>query len=285
MGLPLGKVKAHLDKVLIYEKGQFFLPHQDSEKKANMLASLVVLLPSPHKGGALVVSHHGETKKYSAHQCSANKAHAFSFYSDCHHEIKKVTEGYRVALTYHITVEPSHKKNLSAEGDEWGDIKPLKAVVESYFRGPPIKTYRKKAGGEQKKFVYLLDHQYTPKGLSPSTLKSKDRIVFHAFKKVAEELNCDIALALADLHECWSCEPEDDFYGSYYEDDWDIDTRDGSSQIFTKESQGYELDEMVDSSIELNHWKSCVGKGLRYGVFSVDESELSFTKATSQFVP
>ena len=50
--MPEGKIQVKLDKLLIYEKGQFFTVHQDSEKEDNMLASLVVVLPSAHKGGA-----------------------------------------------------------------------------------------------------------------------------------------------------------------------------------------------------------------------------------------
>lgn len=62
LGLPDGKLKADLYKMLVYEKGQFFVPHQDSEKTDNMVATLVVVLPSAHQGGRLVVSHHGEKK-------------------------------------------------------------------------------------------------------------------------------------------------------------------------------------------------------------------------------
>lgn len=56
LGLPVGaKLRAELHNLLLYGPGQFFAPHQDSEKADGMIGSLVVLLPSDSKGGALVV--------------------------------------------------------------------------------------------------------------------------------------------------------------------------------------------------------------------------------------
>jgi len=63
LGLPAGgKLIAKLDKMLIYTPGQFFAAHQDSERADEMVASLVVQLPSRSSGGALIV-HHGEQRR------------------------------------------------------------------------------------------------------------------------------------------------------------------------------------------------------------------------------
>lgn len=54
LGLPGdGRLKAHLHNLLVYEPGQFFRPHQDSEKLDGMVATLVVVLPSSYRGGTL----------------------------------------------------------------------------------------------------------------------------------------------------------------------------------------------------------------------------------------
>lgn len=45
------------DKLLLYERGQFFKPHQDSERSDEMVGTLVVLLPSQYTGGAVTVEH------------------------------------------------------------------------------------------------------------------------------------------------------------------------------------------------------------------------------------
>ncbi len=57
LGLPADRLEARLYKLLVYEKGGFFLPHRDSEKHDRMVASLVVVLPNPFEGGRLIVRH------------------------------------------------------------------------------------------------------------------------------------------------------------------------------------------------------------------------------------
>ena len=53
-------------KLLLYEKGGFFLPHRDTEKISGMFGSLIVNLPSAHTGGHLVVRHdkRGRTDRF-----------------------------------------------------------------------------------------------------------------------------------------------------------------------------------------------------------------------------
>jgi hypothetical protein len=57
-------LKAHLHNLLIYGPGQFFAPHQDSEKIPGMIATLTVILPSPHDGGALIIDSHGQKRRF-----------------------------------------------------------------------------------------------------------------------------------------------------------------------------------------------------------------------------
>jgi len=57
------ELAAHPYKLLVYEKGGFFLPHRDGEKLDAMVATLVICLPSVHKGGALIVSHEGQQRE------------------------------------------------------------------------------------------------------------------------------------------------------------------------------------------------------------------------------
>ena len=52
-----GPVTAELYKLLVYDKGSFFVSHRDTEKAPGMFATLVVALPSQSKGGELVVRH------------------------------------------------------------------------------------------------------------------------------------------------------------------------------------------------------------------------------------
>lgn len=98
LGLPSGsKLRAELHSMLVYSRGQFFVQHQDSEKDDAMIASLVVGLPSSFKGGVLEVQHGGETATYRG---SKQALSLVAFYSDCRHQLKPVTSGYRIVLTY-----------------------------------------------------------------------------------------------------------------------------------------------------------------------------------------
>jgi hypothetical protein len=64
-----------------------------------MVGSLVVGLPSTFSGGSLEVRHGSETATYRG----SKKALSFvAFYSDCRHQVKPVTSGYRVVLTYNL---------------------------------------------------------------------------------------------------------------------------------------------------------------------------------------
>jgi len=109
LGLPpTTTLRAELHAMLVYGKGQFFLPHQDSENDDAMVGTLVVSLPSAHTGGELVVEHGGESVTY---RMSKEELSFVAFYADCRHQVKPVKSGYRVTLTF----------NLLAEGEACGE--------------------------------------------------------------------------------------------------------------------------------------------------------------------
>jgi hypothetical protein len=92
LGIENKKIAAHLYKMLIYEEGDFFLPHKDSEKEKGMFGTLIIGLPSKHSGGELVLSFDGEEHSVSfAENCSNDTIPYVAFYADCQHEIKPTT--------------------------------------------------------------------------------------------------------------------------------------------------------------------------------------------------
>jgi Rps23 Pro-64 3,4-dihydroxylase Tpa1-like proline 4-hydroxylase len=100
LGLPSGgKLAAGFHSMLVYEPGQFFLAHQDSEKNDTMIGTLAVTLPSAHTGGELVIKHAGQ-----ATVCRGSKSalSLVAFYADCRHEVLPVKSGYRITLTYNL---------------------------------------------------------------------------------------------------------------------------------------------------------------------------------------
>jgi hypothetical protein len=100
LGLPASSwLRAELHSLLVYGKGQFFLPHQDSEKHDDMVATLVVSLPSVHSGGELVVDDGGTERIYRG---SRDDLVLVAFYADRRHEVRPVRSGYRVTLTFNL---------------------------------------------------------------------------------------------------------------------------------------------------------------------------------------
>jgi len=71
-----------------------------------MLGSLVVIYPTAHEGGELVLRHKDrewkfDDKSLTASQSSPSLAYV-AFYSDTEYEVLKVTGGRRVTVTYNL---------------------------------------------------------------------------------------------------------------------------------------------------------------------------------------
>ncbi|TDL27753.1 hypothetical protein BD410DRAFT_713244 [Rickenella mellea] len=90
----------------VYGKGSFFKTHKDTPRGNNMFGSLVVVLPTPHEGGALFLRHINEEMIFDSGQvlkdAPAGTVTYAAFYSDVDHEVQQVTSGHRVSLTYNL---------------------------------------------------------------------------------------------------------------------------------------------------------------------------------------
>jgi predicted 2-oxoglutarate/Fe(II)-dependent dioxygenase YbiX len=93
-------IEAEFYKLLIYDKGSFFLSHRDTEKAAGMFATLVVVLPSPSEGGELVVRHRDREIRLDLRNDEPAEAAFAAFYADCVHEVLPITAGCRLTLIY-----------------------------------------------------------------------------------------------------------------------------------------------------------------------------------------
>ncbi|KAL8413522.1 hypothetical protein RB594_004964 [Gaeumannomyces avenae] len=102
-------VRAELYKLNIYSSPSgFFKSHVDTPRSEAQFGSLVVCLPYKHEGGQLIVRHtkHAITYDWSASKAGADAVHWAAFYSDCEHEVKELTQGHRVTLTYNLYYAP-----------------------------------------------------------------------------------------------------------------------------------------------------------------------------------
>jgi len=283
-GLGLGpgaKLRASLHNMLVYAPGQFFVTHQDSEKSDDMIATLVVTLPSDFSGGEIVVKHHEERVVFRG---SSEGLGMIAFYADCHHEVRPVKSGHRIVLTYNLLLASGRDAALSVPPEH---VDALESGVRAFFRDAPPPRWAGSAPPEPPdRLVYLLDHQYSQKGLGWSRLKNADAVRAAALREVAQRLDCEIVLALADVHETWSCEDEYDRgyrYGrrrSYRYDDYDDGEEGGDEET----SGTPELIELMDSGVELRHFVDVRGKAERVSSH-VDSAELCFTKPSVDLDP
>jgi len=199
LGLPArARLRVEPHALLVYGKGQFFLPHQDSEKDDAMIGTLVVSLPSAHVGGELVIQHNDETVAY---QASATEMTVAAFYADCRHEVRPVRTGYRVTFTFNLLLDSAPAGELPAEPS---------AEAARYLTEHFATRVSRWEGDDQEppnRLVYLLDHQYTQRGLSWDRLKGADAERAALLRAAAEDAGCESVLALTEIKETWDTEP------------------------------------------------------------------------------
>lgn len=227
LGLEDYTISAHLYKMLIYEKGDFFLPHKDSEKEKGMFGTLVISLPSKHTGGELVVSFEGvEEVADFAEDSGDYRINYAAFYADCDHEIKPLTSGYRVCLVYNLVQQKSGEK-----------IK--LTTVETYVKQLAEILTREQKSGNTKPHIVLLGHQYTPENFSIDALKLNDRPKAEVLLSAAEKAGCYAKMCLVTSY----LAGEPDCGGGYngYDDDDAVD-------------EDAEMVEVYDQSLSIDHW-------------------------------
>ena len=239
---PEAKLEAELQNLLVYAPGQFFVPHQDSEKSDDMVGTLVVVLPSVYTGGSSIAEHRGRRMTFRARTRPSTDLQLIAFYADCRHEVRPVKSGYRIVLTYNLLYRTP--PSLPRVHDQPAAIEELRRRVGAYF-SPPAPP--RGSAPRPDCLVYLLDHEYTRRSLGWGRLKSGDRSRAAALRHVGAELDCDVCLALADVHESWGCEGDEGWGdGGWSSDDGD-----------------YELTELYDTDFELRHWIDLDGKPMR----------------------
>jgi predicted 2-oxoglutarate/Fe(II)-dependent dioxygenase YbiX len=203
-------------KLLIYEAGSFFAAHRDTEKIPNMFATMVVNLPSEHQGGELIISHAGQSKRYSFAESSLFAARFVAFYADCYHEVKPVTAGYRLSLIYNLAITNRAQQPDLAE--QLGVIAEVEQAIQAWKEDPnaaPILSV-------------LLDHSYSEQNLSMANLKLSDFAKASVLLNAAANSGCQAYLCLVTYHQASYGEVESYGYGrrgryAYADDDDELD--------------------------------------------------------------
>jgi predicted 2-oxoglutarate/Fe(II)-dependent dioxygenase YbiX len=274
LGLGDRKLTAHLYKLLVYEKGSFFLPHRDGEKLDRMVATLVLALPSEYEGGELIVSHDG--RQHEIVFSGAASGHELSyaaFYADCQHEVRPVRSGFRLCLTYSITLAETRGKQ--------GIAAPLYGASAAAI-GELLAKWRNDSGAE--KLAVALDHRYTQDGLGMDKLKGIDRARAEVLFEAAEQADCVAHLALVTLWQSGSAE------GGYHEYSYGLGRRyrwsdDEDEDDYDETGTDYEMGEIYDWSLSADHWFDRQGQKVHLGEIQLDDSEIVADQALDETEP
>jgi hypothetical protein len=274
LGLPrTSRLRAEPHSMLVYGKGQFFLPHQDSEKDDAMVGTLVVSLPSAHTGGVLVIDHAGESISYRA---SKEELTFVAFYADCRHQVTPVRSGYRVTLTFNLLA------GTETPAPEAGSAIELAQCLTEHFTTPATPRYGSRDLGLPNRLVFLLDHEYTQRGLNWRRLKGVDAERAVLVRAAAEQAGCETVLALAEVKETWDALPSDsDRWNDYdYHEDENEDDRSPSG-----DPNDFQLNELIDDEITLGWWTNPKGTGGEPISLHVPDYEVCATTPSARLTP
>ena len=239
------KLNAHLHNLLIYGAEQFFKPHRDSEKLDGMVATLVIVLPAPHIGGDLLIHHNKEQHRFISENLNQTGLKCIAFYADCYHEVERIKQGYRVALTYNIVLQTTSTEDKGLENTA------LDMALKNYFGLPETNNV-------DNNLIYYLDHSYTEHSLRWDLLKGNDYHYSRAFLNAAKKLDLLPHLALVEIHESWTTEDED---------------------------YNPTPDELIDNSTSLNFWIDEHNQPITYHYPRVDEEEVCWSTPTDDLEP
>ncbi len=239
-----------------------------------MIATLVVLLPSKFRGGELIISQGDSTKSFSSPRNTEQNINFIAFYADCFHEVKKVTSGHRVALTYNIIAKKIENQNKKVTRNDL-----LIKDLEKYFNVSNA-TGHGFHESDPRCFVHLLDHQYTQASFSWSSLKGTDYTRVNLLLSAAKELNLLAYLTFAEIHETWEANSSSDHNYRYWNDEYDeddISDRENSEEVI--------IGDKLSNECLLKNWIDEDNKLIDSLERYVPENMICWTTATHKFTP
>lgn len=255
-------VTADFYKLLVYDAGSFFVSHRDTEKAPGMFATLVLVLPSLHSGGELVIRHLGREVVLDPRPEESSEIGFAAFYADCVHEVRPVVTGCRLALVYNLCF-PGKRRRLPKAPDYRVEQTRVAELLRSWAD----------AEDEPDKLILPLEHAYTPAELSFGALKGADAGVASVLVKAAAEADCDLHLALVSIEESGSA----DSTGYYGGRGWDGDNEEGEEE--------FEVAEVFDRALTLSDWRRPDDGEAGFRDFPFTEDELCPSDAFEDLTP
>lgn len=264
LGCAEAKVSAELYKLLVYDPGGFFAAHRDTEKEGGMFGTLVVALPSAHRGGELVIRHAGREVVADLSSEEFSELKFAAFYADCEHEVRPVIEGHRVCLIYNLIQLPGAKAEEPLRAPLYApEIAAASRMLKGAFAAPTAPA----------KLAWLLEHQYSPAGLSFGGLKGEDAAMAKVLRAAAEQAGCAVHLGIVHIEETGPAQPDYEAgYGysrrgrwrNYHEDEVEDDAS----------SDSFEVIEVSDGSRHIDQWVNTQDQPVAFGKLPLADGEV-----------
>ena len=171
-----------------------------------MFASLIIVLPSKFEGGAVHVSHGTSKDVFDISPSSAFTTSALAWYTDVTHEVKPVTSGYRLAISYNLVnaspgLPPPHLPDLHSA------VSAVERIFHKWKKG----GYEEPESGV---IAYIMEHEYSGASFESAALKGRDATVISNIKGVAEKHGVCLNLGILVCEMSGEADP----WGE--EDDW-----------------------------------------------------------------
>lgn len=197
--------------MLLYEEGAHFKPHKDMEKAPGMFATLAICLPTEHLGGDLDVKHKNKKLTWASSRTSAFDLSFSAWYADVMHEVKPITSGHRVVLTYNV-INDARFLPLPAAATHGDHDSQLQQVLRQWSDED---IWYSDINDQVDFLCHCLEHEYSWGSLSLPQLVGNDLQVVSRAAQAAKRTKFVVYLATFERKRVGDCQEDESEYGDH----------------------------------------------------------------------
>mmetsp|Transcript_26864 Transcript_26864/g.77123 ORF Transcript_26864/g.77123 Transcript_26864/m.77123 type:complete len:562 (-) Transcript_26864:1188-2873(-) len=177
------RVSADFYKALIYAEGDHFRIHKDTQRNKEMFGSLLVFLPTDYSGGDFLL-HDGDAfdgerfNNETRVALESGQCRWLTFLADIPHRVMPVESGHRLVLAYNLRREKLAEPQRGRPAPLAAPLQDLVDMLTDYFTSTGEETQGDREKESARRFVFLLDHDYTPSSIGPDYLKGADSALY-----------------------------------------------------------------------------------------------------------
>ncbi|KAK3314576.1 hypothetical protein B0H66DRAFT_593286 [Apodospora peruviana] len=188
--------------LLLFGKGSFFKPHNDdssdesneTEAEQDILGTLVISLPSYHRGGAVHLSFKSETRTFATDTSFPWALQALAWFPDVSHEVAELTDGCRLVLTYKLAAHghggPDQPHKQSAQFYR-RQVDGLRTILAGWEASSGVST--------EEPLCYPIDPVPPNEPLLIGTMKGYNRAVCQSLRDACSSPDSNVFVFLAHM--------------------------------------------------------------------------------------